>query len=91
MASIIRDLLSEKLELHGAYQRFFSTHDGQVIMRHLMKVGHVTVPCACKDRDQALRNEGMQHLILSILTFAKKSSFEITKSITQTIGEKEYD
>lgn len=82
--------LRYRSKLHAAYNDVFSSPSGKMVLRHLMRTGHVTVPVATPDHDQSLRNAGAQHLVLSILRFLKKRPDQIAEQIENTI-ESEYD
>ena len=73
--------------LHGAYERTFNTPDGRIVLNHLMKTGHVTTPVAHGNREQSLRNEGAQHLVLSIMRFLRKTPEQVSNQITEAIDE----
>lgn len=86
----IRDMINRRINLHSDYKRTFNTPEGQRVLRHLMKVGKVTKPVAHPDRDQSLRNEGAQHLVLSILNFVSRSPDEIADTTNQSIKSNDY-
>lgn len=61
------DRLQQRKDEREAYQRFFESHDGKIILSHILKEAGVTTPRITADRDEALVNEGMRRLAFSIV------------------------
>lgn len=68
------------------YQNVFSSDAGKRVLRHLMKVGHVTTPVAHADSKRQDENIGMQRLVLSIMTHVFKTE-EAKQRFTETAIE----
>lgn len=77
-------------KLHRDYDLTFNTPHGRRVLHHLMRTGKVVTPVADPDPNQSLRNEGMQHLVLSILRFLKKRPDQIAETTEEAI-QKEYE
>ena len=66
----------------------FSSHQGKRVLSYLMKQGCVTTPVAVAgDKDQSLRNEGMQHLTLSILKAVYRNPTELEEHIEDELTQ----
>lgn len=86
-AKAIKGMLEDRLRVQSAYHAIFSTPDGQLVLRHLMKVGHVTSPTfVAGDSHQTSFREGQRHLALSILRQVNKDQSELIKQIEEGLA-----
>jgi hypothetical protein len=74
--------LTDLYQIHSAYKRVFESEDGQVVLRHLMKIGYMTRSTfVAGDPQRTALNEGSRRLVLSILRITKKNPQEIQREI----------
>lgn len=57
----------EKNNISYAYKRLFSTEDGQIVLKDLMRAGHFDQPSFDADPYLTAFNEGERHLLLRII------------------------
>lgn len=83
-----RKQLMDRIQLHASYQRVFSSPDGELVLRHIMKVGYVTQTTFVKgDPHESNLREGQRRLALSILKFVRRDHSEIVKLIEKGIED----
>ncbi len=64
----ISDYLGDRVKLNDSYKAVFDNVHGEIVLRHLMKVGHVFNPTYVPgDTHESAHREGMRRLVLSIL------------------------
>lgn len=73
--------LSRRLQFVRDCKVVFDSPQGMRVLSYLMREGCVTTPVSHPDRDQSLRNEGMQHLVLSILRASKQTETELEEQL----------
>lgn len=65
--------MSKSVRLHEAYQAVFSTPDGEMVLEHILKVGHVMDSTFVRgDIHETCLREGERRLALSILRHVLK-------------------
>jgi hypothetical protein len=81
-------MIRGRLQELSTYRQFkqdckvvFASPQGKRILRFLMKKGCVTTPVASIDRDDSLRNQGAQRLVLSLLKATYKNETELEEEI----------
>jgi hypothetical protein len=62
-----------------AYRRLFSTEDGQLVLRDLMRVGFINRSVVGTDTHDTYFNEGIRSVVLRILQTAQMTENEILK------------
>ena len=84
MSRQIADILRERLYLRKAYRHVFSTEDGKIVLRHLMRSCFMVAPTfVAGDPHQSAMNEGSRRVVLSILKLLKVDEKELQKQIEQ--------
>lgn len=84
MSRQVADILRERLYLKKAYRQVFSTEDGKIVLRHLMRTCFITSPTfIAGDPQSTAMNEGSRRVVLSILKFLKMDEKELLKQIEQ--------
>ena len=72
--------------LHENYKAVFDTPQGQVVIKHLMKIGHVFEPSFTSgDPNITAFKEGQRHIVLSILRFLAKDQKELERIIQDAV------
>ena len=75
-----RDLAS----LHDAYRAVFDGKNGDIVLKHLCKIGFVFDTSYCNgDTHETAHREGQRRLVLSILRFVNKSPEEIFNMVNE--------
>ncbi len=83
----ISDYLGDRVKLNDSYKAVFENVHGEIVLRHLMKVGHVFQPTYVPgDTVETAHREGMRRLVLSICRQLK-----MTEDDLRTIMEQEDD
>lgn len=81
-------IFMKKRDLRDSYKRVFETPDGQIVLRHLMRVGLVTSTTFVKgDPTATAMNEGMRRIVLSIMHYALKDQQEMEEQLTESIQD----
>lgn len=81
-------LAGRKKSVQQAYKDTFSTPQGQMVLRHLMKVSGVTGTIfVANDPHQTSLNEGKRMLVMSILKFIHKKEDHINDEVEQAIQD----
>lgn len=75
--------VSTYLQFKRDCREIFTTPQGRRILSYLMKKGCVTTAVACVDRDESLRNEGMQRLVLSLLKATYRNETELEQQLEE--------
>lgn len=75
--------LSSYLQFKRDCKIVFESPQGQRVLRYLMNKGCVTSPVASLDRDESLRNQGAQRLVLSILKATYRNESELEQAIEE--------
>ena len=78
--------LSSFMQFKSNCRVVFSSPQGKQILSYLMKSGCVTTPVAHADKDEALRNEGMQRLVLSLLRATYRTESEVDEQIQEEMS-----
>lgn len=82
--------LRDRILLHASYKRVFESPDGELVLKHIMKVAKVTRPTFVSgDPHQTSFNEGQRHLALSIMRFVRKNHDELIKQIERGIEDED--
>ena len=82
----IKQIIEDRLLIHGAYKRLFETPDGKTVLRHILQAGFVTKSTFVKsDPHETALNEGSRRLALSILTYVKKNPQEIVNEVQESV------
>lgn len=61
----------------------FTSPQGMRVLRYLMNKGCVSTPVASTDRDESLRNQGAQRLVLSIMKATYRNETELEQLIEE--------
>lgn len=78
------DNLMHRADLHSSYKNVFESPDGERVLLHICKVGHVFDACHVSgDQHTSAVNEGKRILALSILRFVRKDHSELIKQIEE--------
>lgn len=78
------DAIKERIDLHAAYVRVFSTEDGQKVLSHIAKHGFVTQSTfVAGDPQQTAMNEGMRRMALSIMKFVHRDHKQLILRLEQ--------
>jgi len=89
---IVTEEDQQKLDLAKAYQRFFNTEDGMMIMSDLMRRSYFLTSTLGKTDKETERNEGMTELFKYILYMCLKDPGQILDLIISTHkAEENYD
>jgi hypothetical protein len=84
----VRDMVRNRAMIHQAYQSVFNTPDGQVVLKHILRIGKVTTPTfVAGDPHMTSFNEGQRRLALSILRFVRKNHDELLQEIERGIED----
>ncbi len=84
----VRAHLANRVSLHEAYVQTFESPQGMRVLRHIMKIGHVTSSTLVSgDPTTTAHNEGRRNLALSILRFVKKDHEELLAEIEKVIED----
>jgi len=75
--------ISSYLQFKRDCKVVFASPQGQRVLRYLMNKGSVTTPVASLDRDESLRNQGAQRLVLSILKATYRNESELEQLIEE--------
>ena len=63
----IFDHLGDRVKLHASYRTVFDNAHGDIVLRHLIKVGYVFTPTYVPgDQTETAHREGMRRIVLSI-------------------------
>ena len=81
---MIREMLSYR-QFREDCRIVFSSPQGKRILSYLMKSGCVTTPVAHVDRDESLRNEGMQRIVLSLMKATYRNNTELEEHIEEEL------
>jgi hypothetical protein len=82
----LKRIIEDRIQVHGAYERLFSTDDGKIVLQHLMKHGFVFESTfVAGDPHKTALNEGSRRLAISILKYAKKTPQEMLKEIENAL------
>lgn len=74
--------IGERIHLHSSYVRVFESPDGQVVLKHICKVGHISESTFVKgDPHESALREGERRLALSILKFVNRDHEQLVKQI----------
>ena len=74
----------------NAYRRLFSTDDGQMVLKDLMKSCFVNRTVIGRDATETYYNEGMRSTVLRIIETANLTSDEI-QNLSQSLMKDEKD
>jgi hypothetical protein len=81
-------MVYDRAAVHKSYQAVFNTPDGEVVLRHILKVGKVTGPTfVAGDPHMTSFNEGRRQLALSILRFVRKNHDELLEQIERGLAD----
>jgi len=73
--------------LNNAYKAVFSSPDGDLVLKHLMKTFHVYRPTFSSSATDTAFKEGQRHVVLSVLRFVCKDQEQLKKYIEETITD----
>jgi hypothetical protein len=69
--------------LNDAYKATFTSPDGDLVLKHLMKTFNVYKPTFTTDPATTAFREGQRHVVLSILRFVCRDKEQIKKYIEE--------
>lgn len=74
--------LAGVIDLHEKYQGTFKSPDGEFVLKHLMKIGHIYESTFVPgDPTATAFREGQRHIVLTILRGINKDTAELIKQI----------
>ncbi len=80
--SQLKQVIEDRLYLHGAYKRLFDTPDGKTVLSHLMRSGYVfDTTYVRNDPNATALNEGSRRMVLSILRYLNKTPQQLTEDL----------
>ena len=72
-------------ELHDSYKAVFNNKDGERVLEHLCKIGHVNESTyVTGDPGESAHREGIRRLVLTILRFVNRDAQEIYQLTQQS-------
>lgn len=83
------DVLAKRKGVIEAYQRVFSSEDGNTILHDLMSVFHFFGTTASPEPTETSFNEGQRTVVLAILSVLKVDSEKYAKHITKLKEKKD--
>jgi hypothetical protein len=82
--------IAQRIHVHGAYERLFSTPDGEIVLRDILRQGYATrTTFVAGDQQQTALNEGSRRLALSILRFARKDHAQMVDMIEKGVVDED--
>jgi hypothetical protein len=77
-----------RINLHGAYVRVFKSPDGELVLNHICKVGHIGECTFVKgDPHESALREGERRMALSILKFVNRDHESLVKQIEKGLED----
>jgi len=73
----------QQLDLIKAYQSFFETEDGKLILYDLMRAGRMFTKTVGSSPEETSRNEGQRELVVYILEQINRDIEQVIKFIEQ--------
>lgn len=81
------DAITGQLAVHQAYRDVFTSPQGQIVLRHLMRKFHVASSTfVAGDPTDTARQEGERRVILSILRAVYRNEDELIRELQRTYG-----
>lgn len=82
MKNQIKQVLEDRLYLHGAYKRLFDTPDGKKVLYHLMRTGFIfDTTYVRNDPNATALNEGTRRMVLSIIRYLNKTPQQLIEEL----------
>lgn len=79
--------LGDRAKLNESYKAVFGTVHGDIVLRHLMKVGYMFQPTYVQgDPTESAHREGMRRFVLSITRQLKMTDEEVLEIMEQDYG-----
>ncbi len=80
----IAEYLGDRVRLNESYKAVFESVHGEIVLRHLVKVGYVFRPTYVQgDPTESAHREGMRRLVLSIIRQLKLDEDEMSEIMEQ--------
>jgi hypothetical protein len=84
----LREKITDKITVHRQYQRVFNTPDGQAVLMHILKHGHVFETTFVRgDQHETILREGERRMALSILKFLNQDHEKLAEQLRKGITD----
>lgn len=79
----------DRVELRRAYQETFSSPEGQLVLKHILRTAGVTHPRFTTDNEQTRINEGERRLATSIFNEVYSSTDQLIEYMQEELKKQE--
>ena len=83
----LKQSLEDKFKLAEAYQKVFDSPEGEMVLRHLVKVSGMTSVGLIRDPNLLMIQQGRQNIVLHILKVLGKDKQQLIKTIESIMIE----
>ncbi len=87
--SDVKKVERKSLALIKAYKNVFESHEGQLVLKDLMKAHHMLAPSFKGDAVKAVFSEGERNVVLRILTILKTDVGQLLERINANARDEE--
>ena len=85
---MFKRILEDRARVHEAYRSVFTSAEGQVVLRHMLKKFNMSSPSFVQgDPHMTSFKEGQRHVVLSIMKFINKNADQIAEQIKEHIDD----